>query len=624
IAASVFPDKTSRVKILKFALIASVGVAFTALYSLIKPGFLFQTGSLSKLAGSLGNSIYLGNYMLANLFLAGLLYFENISKSWKAAVIAIALIDFFVFISAETRGAMLGFLITAAIAILFTLFVAKNKKVRLGILGFVLAASIIVGFFQINRNESWVQKIPGVRRLVNMSFTGGTMATRFIAWNIAVEAWKERPVFGWGPENFYYAFNKYYNPKSLEFSYYETWFDRAHNVVFDHLVFGGTFGLLAYLAIYAVVFGSLFKRWRGGGITYAQLILAAGFFAAAFVQKLTVFDDASSYLIFFVGLAYAQTLLAEPREKTAVGKIMPPRGLSSGAYLFFSLIIIMFTLTLVYTGSVRTFNTSKKLLSALKASMSGLQAAIPAYEEALAMGTAYVKDVEQDYLRKAVELVQNSTADGQTINRALEMAYRAGQNTIKTHPRDIYGFLLLGQLNHLLSYYDPKYIDEAEWAYSKAAELSPKRQQIYYAWGKLRLARRDFAGAIELFQKALDFNRNIADSYWFLGLAQYTNGDKKSALASFEGAIKRNYQFKSPLETALVGNTYFDLGGLEDAVKYYELSLNQSGTGEVYFNAAKVYAALGNRVKAREYGERALSASPEDQRAEIQKFLRML
>ena len=67
-------------------------------------------------------------------------------------------------------------------------------------LGFVL-----LGFAFIFRQSDFVKNIPAVGRLVNTQIASDT---RTMAWGIAVDSWKEKPIFGWGPNNFYYAFNK--------------------------------------------------------------------------------------------------------------------------------------------------------------------------------------------------------------------------------------------------------------------------------------------------------------------------------------------------------------------------------------------------------------------------------
>lgn len=623
IAASVFPDKVQRARLLKTTLFVSLLVSLSAFYSLIKPGFLFQTGDLAKLWGTLGNSIYLGNYMSVHLFLAGLLYLESEKKSTRLFALAVATVDVFAFAFAETRGAMLGFLAAVAVLVVFSLFAVKNKKVKIGFAAFLIIAATFGAIIAFNQKADWIQRVPGLRRLTGMSLTGGTMATRLIAWGNAIEAWKERPVFGWGPENYYYAFNKYYNPKSLEFSYYETWFDRAHNVIFDHLVFAGAVGLLSYLSIFAVVLYALFKRWREGKLAYGLFLLASGFFITAFVQKLTVFDEPSSYLIFFIGLAYAQTLLSDPPEKKSASagvKVEPPR-ISGGVFFVAALIIVIMTIVLIYAGSIRAFTSAQKLLSAEAASQSGLAAALPRYEEALSYGTPYVKDVEQDYLKRISELLQSGGADGQVIARAVELAQRASEGTLKTHPRDVYGYLLTAQLDTMLGYYDGKYIEQAEWAYSKAAELSPKRQQIYYSWGRLRLARRDYAGALEVLQKALNDNPRIADSHWYVGLTYYMSGDKEKAKREIDEAIKLNYAWKSAYEPSLVGDLYFDVRDYATAIVYYTKAISQGAQGETLYHLARAYAATGERAKALKYATKSLETIAENLKPEVQQFL---
>jgi hypothetical protein len=52
---------------------------------------------------------------------------------------------------------------------------------------------------------------------------------------MALKGIAERPVLGWGQENFNYVFNKYYNPQMFG---QEEWFDRTHNVVLDWLIAG--------------------------------------------------------------------------------------------------------------------------------------------------------------------------------------------------------------------------------------------------------------------------------------------------------------------------------------------------------------------------------------------------
>ena len=112
---------------------------------------------------------------------------------------------------------------------------------------------------------------------------------------MAYQGFKERPALGWGQENFNYVFNKYYNPKMYD---QEQWFDRTHNVFFDWLVAGGALGILSYLSIFFAVIYSLWKR-NGSNLSIAEESILTGLLVGYFFQNLFVFDNVTSYILFF-------------------------------------------------------------------------------------------------------------------------------------------------------------------------------------------------------------------------------------------------------------------------------------------------------------------------------------
>jgi O-antigen ligase len=128
-----------------------------------------------------------------------------------------------------------------------------------------------------------------------------TAQTRFWTWGSAWKGFLDRPIFGWGPENFTRVFDKYfdtrhYNPNQST----ETWFDRAHSVVFDYLAETGIVGLAAYLGLITLLVITALS------LPYAPLLVA---FAVAlpvayFVQGLVLFDVLATYLNLFLVAAF--------------------------------------------------------------------------------------------------------------------------------------------------------------------------------------------------------------------------------------------------------------------------------------------------------------------------------
>jgi O-antigen ligase len=73
------------------------------------------------------------------------------------------------------------------------------------------------------------------------------------------QGFKEKPVFGWGQENFNYVFNKYYNPAMFD---QEQWFDRAHNEFLDWLIAGGLPAFFLYISLLRLRCGPSFVATR--------------------------------------------------------------------------------------------------------------------------------------------------------------------------------------------------------------------------------------------------------------------------------------------------------------------------------------------------------------------------
>ena len=135
------------------------------------------------------------------------------------------------------------------------------------------------------RNANFVQRSDVLSRFANISLSEG--ASRFMVWNMAWRGALERPILGWGQENFDVVFNKYYDPGMYS---QEAWFDHTHNTVFDWLISGGILGLTAYLLIFFTALVMLWRDKRGVFSTVDKAILT-GFFAAYFFQNLFVFDN---------------------------------------------------------------------------------------------------------------------------------------------------------------------------------------------------------------------------------------------------------------------------------------------------------------------------------------------
>jgi O-antigen ligase len=279
-------------------------------------GGFFAKLLLPRFQGALGNPAYVAPYLIFAMFFAVGLWIMNrktakapVARHWGYGILVAVFLLFF-FLS-QTRGAFIGLGAGLFVLLVYLAFAgrAKLKKVSLSILA-VLIVLGAVGFAV--RNLPAVQNLPE-GRLLQLSFSDSTAQTRFWVWGEAWQGFLERPVLGWGQENFTAVYDKFFNP-----NFYtpgqptETWFDRAHSVFFDYLAETGILGLLAYLAIFVVFYVEFFKVHRRGrdheSTEAAPTILRGLVFAlpvAYLIQGAAIFDVLPMYIPLFLFLGFA-------------------------------------------------------------------------------------------------------------------------------------------------------------------------------------------------------------------------------------------------------------------------------------------------------------------------------
>ncbi|MEK7624344.1 MAG: O-antigen ligase family protein [Patescibacteria group bacterium] len=217
---------------------------------------------------------------------------------WRYFSLLIVVLSVITIFLTGTRGVILGLGAGFVFLLLRLIFKRKGWLRRFSVYSLIFLV-IFSGVFWTTRQRPIWQKIPGFDRLVKTAFfdvNDPSTQTRIITWRLSWNAFKERPLFGWGPDNYLVAYEKHYDPDYA--IYGETWLDRAHNKIFDLLVMQGIFGLLAYLGIFVAAFYLLFKKHIAG-----KIFIVAGLIAY-FVQNLFLFDQFNSDIVFFILLGF--------------------------------------------------------------------------------------------------------------------------------------------------------------------------------------------------------------------------------------------------------------------------------------------------------------------------------
>ncbi|MDP7367437.1 MAG: O-antigen ligase family protein, partial [Candidatus Pacebacteria bacterium] len=209
-----------------------------------------------RLDGTFGNASYLAIYMLFHVFITLFLIVRWRGGAWmKYLYGATIILQFVILYFTATRGAILGLVGGVLLAsILISIFERERRQIRKIAIGILIAVVALIGIFFVVKDSQFIRESAVLSRLSSISIEDGT--PRFKIWNMALQGVKERPILGWGQENFNFVFNKYYNPSLFN---QEPWFDRVHNIFFDWLISGGILGFIAYFSIPIFM---LFYLWR--------------------------------------------------------------------------------------------------------------------------------------------------------------------------------------------------------------------------------------------------------------------------------------------------------------------------------------------------------------------------
>ncbi len=526
VATSIFRTWDEWKDIFRWSLLGGAIVMCVGIAQRFDPELLLNRGS-HRVASTLGNSIYHSGYGLFVLAIGLLLFLRDRAAAtpWRVYYVAGAVLGFLGIFMGGTRGSALGLFAAIFVASFFYIISLKGDKYQNVRKGFIaLLIFVIVGgaLARVYRETDFVRAIPTIGKLANISISGGTANTRITAWSIAIESWKERPVFGWGPHNFYYAFNQHYRYEILQHGWGETWFDNAHNVLMNTLAVQGLAGVLAYLAMFGVGVYALWRTHKDGRISVHVFAISSGFLAAHFVHNFFVFENPTSYLYFFVFMAF---VAAMTQPKDSAGK-------SSNTSPSVGLMVTMLLIGLVLAAMInlvpkRANNASLDIIRRLNSPeiVQNTDAILADFDKTLALQSPHIDDIRNDIARSMsgilgqLQQAAEQSGDERYLDigrQVLEKAYDEQRKNLDIHPLDIRVHLQLAQILQQRAFLEQNvaYILEAEQLLREAMTYSPERQQLVFSIAPILMQQGKNDEAISLMRQAVDGDPSLGESWW--------------------------------------------------------------------------------------------------------------
>ncbi len=467
------------------SLVASFLMCIYCLFQLAGVAQIHQGGA--RVDGTIGNAAYLAVYLLVHIFISLLFYIrakKGSGSKWMYG--ALALLQAWMLYCTATRGAILGLIGGLFITALLNVK-SENRSIKRLSIGLLSALVLIVGGFFLVRSTDFVKNSPVLSRFASISTEELKTGGRSFVWPMAWQGIKEKPLLGWGQDNFNYVFNEHYSPKMYNL---EPWFDRAHNIFLDWAIAGGFLGLLSYISLYGVLIWMIFKS----AFTYEEKTILIGLLAAYFFHNLFVFDQLVSYILFFSLMAYVHNNGRSPEEnkKNAV---------PAEAYPMLWPLVVVLLLPIIYFINIKPLNTNLSLIKALSyvgGDDSAKRVAAHSLEKAYASSRLGRPETVEQIAQYSASILSSGLSNEEK-NAFFEFAKNAILNQVKDFPEDaryeIVAGTFLSQMGAL---------DEAGAHFERAKALMPSKQLVYFEYGNLLLNKNDRAGALLAFKQAYD------------------------------------------------------------------------------------------------------------------------
>ncbi len=504
------------------------------------PDFMLNQGN-TRVSSTLGNPIYFAGYGLFLGCLGLYLYVCEKDRTLKITSLLLGFLGLSATFLSGTRGTLLGIAVGVAVSLLLIAFHRSlAQKTKYVVLSVFLGAVIVVSCLFLLRHNTIVNQIPALGKLLNSASEIHEKSPRLMSWGIAIESWKEKPIFGWGPNNYYYAFNKYYRPEYLNFGWGETWFDNAHNVVLNTLAVQGLLGLVSYLSLFAVGVVYLIKKEKEGTVDIRVMIFGVGFLVAHFVHNVFVFEDPTSLLYFYFFLAYINVQLFETvAEKNKVSDTK--FSVYKASAVFF--IIFLF----IHRTNIDVAKANVRSFEAIQSVYTGVDT-LNKYNIAVNTPTPHIDDVRADIARAVYAALPNYAQANRLegFRPIFNASYEDLKKDHALHPLDIRIHLQEAQLAQAgAQYYQrPELYQEAEVVLDEALTHSPKRQQVQYTLAMLSFQLQKPQKAEALLVDAIKNTPKFAEGWWRLAYVYIYSGRPDQAQKIMQQAQQSGVVFE--------------------------------------------------------------------------------
>lgn len=575
-------------------------------------------GIRGRFAGLFGSPAYFAAFIMTGIFFAlGASFLEKRSK-WRLMWLGSAAFLFITLVITQTRAGIIGAVLGIGVAGIawFCKYSNVQKSVRfagvfiVGIIALITAYGFVAHPLEVGSRF----RLLDAKDMYQLIKEGGGIGTRLLMWESAFSGISDRPLLGWGPENYELVLDKWYQPRLLDYAFEETWAERAHNQILENFVGMGIIGGLLYLSIFFVAFVTTIRHSYEHEHERLAAIAMLGLIAAYFGFAFFTFDMPSLLLHVFAGSA----IIASFASRRVMWIL--PQGLIRVRSLINFGFIVVFVMGLWHVF----FIPLREARVVHQARIAFFTNSTEEYSQLLDKGLFGESVFRIDSLKNLSDDLINNAGSGDINEEVIDIGIKSVLTSIESEAQertDVFTiYVRYAQMLSLAAQHidEDQYKAQAHKAFAHARGLSPGRQVVDLSEAELYLAFDEIDKARVIADRLVKENPENARVYWLKSLVLYGENEKKAAGDAMSKAIELGFR----IDVDAKGLEYV-LEVLEEAGHYNQIVyvlkiITHEGSfvasqevGYNFLRLAYTLANLGRFEEARSEAVRALELDPE-------------
>ena len=380
-----------------------------------------------------------------------------------------------------------------------------------------------------------------------------------VTWKMGFQGFLDRPLLGYGQENFYQVFDKNYTTKNTE-----QWFDRCHNMICDRSITSGILGLLAYLALLLLPFYALWayytkeygKKQEGQenvSRKYLTPIVFSILIIAYILQNMFIFEALVTYVPLIIVLSFVG-LYSTKFDSEYLG--------SDNFKRISTIVVLILVGPALWIFNLGPYSANRDFIKVLASGSNvSLNNRIDAFEEVIARGTYGNQEYRRHYFSVFENVVSEYLSNPQNRTEAndklvADFSHKMEAqfvNQIAENPRSISNYLLVLRFYNLSYFFDINRLNRSIALTDTVIALSPGRPQAYYELGTSHYYLGNYYVSTGKLTEAQDQYRAALDVFYDGASQNVDSAQALSQLSSFLSAVSTNTNNEILAQALLAG-----------------------------------------------------------------------